>query len=456
MDRIGLPPDHAPQPESVLFTKLIDSELAKLVRPARFSSMATTDKSFPRFRLADFHKAREEFVRSKTMLGRVDSAHYEDLNQLMSRGAGPLQRELNSAPIQMTEVAYREKEGIPEDSFLAFRDTDKRLTGIIRIRKRGNVQVGLEVAVNRTEMLQPVLNELVELSIQHSVFRNQLVAIEFEESFHDEYSSMQAPHTLNVAFRRDPEITADQIVLAKDVEEVLERNVVSFHKNREHLKELGVPLQRGILLHGPPGTGKTYTCQYLYGRLKPVTMIVVSGKGLTEVKSICNFARMLQPSVVVLEDVDLVFTSREINLYSTGLGDMMDELDGFKNDDAVTFILTTNAIERLEAAVKDRPGRISQCVFFGPPTQELRARYLAHFLRHHDCSKLSMDRLAEISEGGSQAFLQELVYRAIQIGAERISNGDKLLLEEVDFEAAMQEMTGFTEQATASIIGFRK
>lgn len=438
---------------SFLFDNSIDYRLAKLIRPMKPSDLVTTDKLFPRFRLPDFHRALNEFMRRRRLLGRVDSAHYEDLNNLLTTSGGHHVRHLNTAPILMTETAYRQEEGFPVDSFLVFRDSESDLTGIVRVREASS-QVSLEVAVSQRDQLQPVLNEIIDLSVQHSVFRNQLLEVAFEESFQDEYTPTVAPNRLTVSFRPDPEITEEQIVLAEDIKHVLERNVVTFHRDRDRLHELGVPLQRGILLHGPPGTGKTFTCQYLYGRLKPITMIVVSGKGLTEVKSICNLARMLQPSVVVLEDVDLVFTSREINLYSTGLGDMMDELDGFQNDDAVTFILTTNAIERLEAAVKDRPGRISQCVFFGPPTRELRARYLRHFLRGYDSSKLSFERLAELSEGGSQAFLQELVYRAIQIASERIPPGQAHILEEADFQAAMDEMTGFTEKATASIIGF--
>ena len=49
---------------------------------------------------------------------------------------------------------------------------------------------------------------------------------------------------------------------------------------------------------------------------------------------------------VILEDVDLVFNTREINPYGTALGDLMDQLDGFTPDEEVIFVLTTNAIAR--------------------------------------------------------------------------------------------------------------
>ena len=92
----------------------------------------------------------------------------------------------------------------------------------------------------------------------------------------------------------------------------------------------------------------------------------------------------------ILEDIDLVFTAREINLYSTALGDFMDQLDGFKADDEVIFLLTTNAIDRLEKALKDRPGRVNQCVYFGPPTDQLRHEYLTLYLQSLDAEDVDM------------------------------------------------------------------
>ena len=101
------------------------------------------------------------------------------------------------------------------------------------------------------------------------------------------------------------------------------RNLFEFHEKRELLHSVGLPNKKGLLFYGPPGTGKTYTCKYIYSNLPGVTCLVVSGKSLTQIKTVCNVAKMLQPSLVVLEDVDLVFTTREISLYSSVLGDML-------------------------------------------------------------------------------------------------------------------------------------
>ena len=164
---------------------------------------------------------------------------------------------------------------------------------------------------------------------------------------------------------------------------------------------------------------------------------------------------MFQPSLVILEDVDLVFASRQVNLYSSVLGELLDQMDGLRPYEDISFILTTNAIDRMEAAIKDRPGRISQCIFFGAPKSELRRRYLLHYLRYYNSSGLELDQLVQQSEGGTQAFLKEWVHRAVQIASERLDQSSSALeLQNDDFCSAMDEMRRFSQGSTARIIGF--
>jgi ATP-dependent 26S proteasome regulatory subunit len=207
---------------------------------------------------------------------------------------------------------------------------------------------------------------------------------------------------------------------------MLWRNVVDLHLRRAVLKANGVPVRRGVLLYGPPGTGKTFACRYICGKLPETTRIIVTGTALLQVTQIFTLARMFQPSVI-LEDVDLVFASRQVNLYSSVLGELLDQMDGLRPYEDISFILTTNAIDRMEAAIKDRPGRISQCIFFGAPKAELRGRYLLHYLRHYKVSGLELDGLVQQSEGATQAFLKEWVHRAVQIASERLSDSTSCL-----------------------------
>ena len=233
------------------------------------------------------------------------------------------------------------------------------------------------------------------------------------------------------------------------------RNVVDLYRRSAVLKQHGVPLCCGVLLYGPPGTGKTYACRYLFGELPETTRIVATGSALHKISQVFDFARLYQPSLIVLEDVDLVFASREINLYSSSFGDLLDQMDGLRPHEDVSVILTTNSNQRLESAIKDRPGRISQCIYLGPPGAALRQRYLAHYIGPYDNDTIDWSQLLTRSEGATPAFIKEWVHRAVQYATERIgSDQPTLQMMTQDFELAYEEMTQYTNESGKRIIGF--
>lgn len=300
------------------------------------------------------------------------------------------------------------------------------------------------------------------MATENSVYKGQLIELEFQGQSYDEFEGVVQGQTMDVRFLGSSEIRDEDIVLDDDVRAVLERNVIDFHVNRSALKRIGLPGKRGLLFYGPPGTGKTYTSKYLAGKLEGVTTIVVAGSTLTHVKAVCNAARTLQPALVVMEDVDLVFSSRDANLAGAYLGDLMDELDGFGSDEEIVYILTTNAIERVEPAIKDRPGRISQCVYFGPPSRALRHQYFERLLAPYKANTVNLGEIVEQTDGCTQAFMKELVFRAAQTRLSQmdLSERDEMTSEllpivDADVAAAMAEMRSGAGRVGESIIGFR-
>jgi hypothetical protein len=92
--------------------------------------------------------------------------------------------------------------------------------------------------------------------------------------------------------------------------ERIERHVLGPTRHRDALVSQGRHLSRGLLLWGPPGTGKTHTVRYLTGRVEGVTTILLSGATLGMLSAFGALARRLAPSVVVLDDVDLIAQER--------------------------------------------------------------------------------------------------------------------------------------------------
>ena len=107
----------------------------------------------------------------------------------------------------------------------------------------------------------------------------------------------------------------------------------------------------------PPGTGKTHAVRYLIGGLPDVTAIVISGAALRFIGEACAIAATLQPSIVVVEDVELAAEPRAPHApLDPLLLRLLNEMEGLSDDANVTFLLTTDRADLLEEALAARPG----------------------------------------------------------------------------------------------------
>jgi len=441
----------SPQPQT------IDQVLRTRIRPDSVAAYRTAFKQLPAFRFVDLYNAIETLLGHRTGTIRIDSQNHEDLNSLLHAPQPNWAfRKLTRAQRLAWPTSAADEVLLPADRFWIAPHESGTHRMIVRLRFISAASASfLEVASADVKDSEALMDQIVSTSARDSVYRNAILEIGFQTASKDEYGDVEKAEQLRVTFKHLEPVADRDLIIDDDVRRILTRNVIDLHERRDVLKSIGVPIRRGVLLYGPPGTGKTYACRYLCGKLTDVTRILVTGSALLHVGQVFQLARLLQPSIVFLEDVDLVFMSREINLYSSVLGELLDHMDGLRPFEDIGFELTTNAINRMEEAVRDRPGRISQCIRFGAPGAALRSRYLEHYLQRYDCSQVDHEGLVRDSEGATQAFLKEWVHRAVQVGSERMRGvGDRLNLTTADFEEALDEMKSHSSGSTGRIIGF--
>lgn len=276
----------------------------------------------------------------------------------------------------------------------------------------------------------------LDLALQeHNLFRGQVLDLRID-----------GQGVADIRFKTVPEIERDAIVLSEGLLETVEANVVRFFDHKQTLRASGVELKRGVLLYGLPGTGKTLTCLYLSRKLEGFTVFFVSGASLHYPREICKLARYLQPSLVVLEDVDLLARQRDSNQLVQVLGELLNQMDGCEPNDEVVFVLTTNAPERLEPALRDRPGRIDARIGYALPGADERAallRLFAHGLLEGPLAE-AVERCSDLTP----ASLKELVKRASVLAAEggKVRDGKVVLSQELLLEA----LAAFEAESAAS------
>lgn len=153
-----------------------------------------------------------------------------------------------------------------------------------------------------------------------------------------------------------------------------------------------------------------------------------------------TLARLLQPSIVVMEDVDLIARERtEMGspCEEALLNKLLNEMDGLKEEADILFILTTNRPEALEMALASRPGRIDQAIEFPLPDDEGREKLIRLYSQGIKVPEGVVQTIVQKTERVSAAFIKELMRRSVQFHLERNGTGQ---IELADVENALDEM----------------
>ena len=179
------------------------------------------------------------------------------------------------------------------------------------------------------------------------------------------------------------EYTWDCVYAAPKLLATIRRNTQGFLDRLEMYRRYRLPTRRGVLLHGRPGTGKTLIGKILCSQLRGTFIWVRPGNvcNVGCITSVFEMARDLSPSLVFFEDLDLFGAKR--NFHGFGgliLGELLNQMDGLKENDGIVVVATTNDLESIEPALKDRPSRFD-CVLEVPEINDgIRHNYLRTFL----------------------------------------------------------------------------
>jgi len=273
-------------------------------------------------------------------------------------------------------------------------------------------QIRVEIAVRagaagRTFVKQ-CFSELASAINAAPCYRGKILSLDRESGYRGESMGLKV-HRLATVQRED-------MILPEPTLKLLDRNVLSFVGQRAQLRQLGQSCRKGILLYGPPGTGKTHTIRYLASNLPGHTTIIMTAAQIGILSQYMDLARLLQPSMVVIEDVDLIASDRnEMGPCEEALlNDLLNQMDGLKEEADILFVLTTNRPETLESALAGRPGRIDQAIEVPLPDELSRRKLVQLYGGALPLGEAVVAEAAQRTNGVSAAFIKEMMRRIAQ------------------------------------------
>lgn len=262
-------------------------------------------------------------------------------------------------------------------------------------------------------------------------------------------------------YKESSNVNFDDVAGLKEEKEELQE-IVDFLKNPKKYIEIGARIPKGVLLVGPPGTGKTYLSKAVAGEAK-VPFFSISGSdfvemyvgvGASRVRDLFKDAKKNSPCIIFIDEIDAVGRKRGAGLggghdeREQTLNQLLVEMDGFGKNEGIIVMAATNRPDILDPAIL-RPGRFDRRVYIGiPDVREREAILKVHTKNKKLAPDVNLEDIAKSTTGFTPADLENLTNEAALLAARE----DKTLITSKIFDEATIKVVAGPEKKSAVVI----
>lgn len=259
--------------------------------------------------------------------------------------------------------------------------------------------------------------------------------------------------------KNDKEKVTFKDVAGLEEEKVELYEIVDFLKNPAKYARMGARIPRGVLLVGPPGTGKTYISRAVAGEAG-VPFFSISGSeflemfvgvGASRVRDLFDVAKKNAPCIVFIDEIDAVGRKRGSGLggghdeREQTLNQLLVEMDGFEKNEGIIMMAATNRPDILDDALL-RPGRFDRRVTIGLPDVKGREEILnIHTKDKPMAADVDIKNIAKRTPGFTPADLENLVNEAAILSAR---HGQSSITKSILEEASIKVLAGPEKTST--------